>query len=272
MLKRRQKLGKYRVEERISHSNFADVYHAYDMIEGLHVALKVPHARLATREMLDNFRREVRLAARLDHPHILPLKNAGFFEGHFVIAFPLGEETLADRLARRISFAAGMDYAEQMLEAAAFAHRQRIIHCDIKPENMILFPGGRLKLTDFGIAKVSQRTVRASGSGTLGYIAPEQAMGRPSFRSDVFSLGLILCRMVTGHLPEWPYKWPPAGLARARRRLHPDLVHFLRKSLETDPRRRFRDADQMLAAFKRVKRKALAYAASSRRRAESGRT
>jgi serine/threonine protein kinase len=93
-----------------------------------------------------------------------------------------------------------------MTSAIAYAHaHNRVIHCDVKPDNFILFPDNVLKLADFGIAKVAYQTLRASGSGTVGYVAPEQAMGKPSFRSDVFSLGLILYRMFSGVLPEWPY-------------------------------------------------------------------
>jgi serine/threonine-protein kinase len=252
----KQRLGKYRIERKLGEGGFAAVYEATDTIEGLRVALKIPFGHLLTEEVLEDFRREVRLAARLNHPHILPLKNADFIEGHFVLALPLGERTLADRLQSRMSLATSLDFAGQMLGAVAYAHEHRIIHCDIKPENLILFPDGRLMLTDFGIAKVALNTIRASGSGTVGYIAPEQAMGKPSFRSDVFSLGLVLYRMFSGTLPEWPYDWPPAGYERIRR-LHPDLVQLIRRAMSLDPRRRFSDAGRMLAALQRVKSRAL---------------
>ena len=257
MLKVRQKLGKYRIEGRIAQGGFADVYRAYDTIEGIQVALKVPKGQYVTTAVLDDFRREVRLTAGLEHPGVLGVKNAGFIDEHFVIVYALGERTLADRLARRLSTRTALEIGEQLLEALAYAHANRIIHCDVKPENLVLFPGGRLRLADFGISKVAQRTLRASGSGTVGYVAPEQALGKPSFRSDVFSAGLILYRMLTGHLPEWPYEWPPPGYARVRGKLHPDLIEFLRRSLEVDHRRRYRDAGQMLAAFQRIRPKIL---------------
>ncbi len=270
LLRARTRLGKYRIERRLAESPFATVFQAYDTIEGIRVALKIPHGNFSSEQLLDDFRREVRLAARLDHPNILPLKNATFIDGIFVIVFPLGVETLADRLARRISLRNAFELADQVLDAVAYAHEQRIIHCDIKPENVILFPGGKARLTDFGIAKVALRTLRASGSGTVGYIAPEQAMGRPSFKSDVFSLGLILCRMLIGSLPEWPYRWPPPGLSRRRRRLHPDLIEFLRKATEVDSRRRYTDARQMLVAFRRLRPRSLRYAARVDARKPSG--
>jgi serine/threonine-protein kinase len=214
---------------------------------------------------------EVRLTARLNHPNILPIKNADHVEGLFVIAFPLGECTLAERMTRRLPLRTTLDYTRQMLAAVAHAHGKRVLHCDIKPENFILFDDGALKLTDFGIAKVARRTLQASGSGTVGYLAPEQALGKPSFRSDVFSLGLILYEMFTKQLPEWPFEWPPPGYERLRRKVHPDFIAVIRRSLAVDARRRYADASRMLAAFERIAKKADKVAnAGKRRRRPSG--
>jgi serine/threonine protein kinase len=269
VLKVRQKVGKYRIERRLAGGGFATVYEATDTIEGIKVALKIPHAAAVNPAMLEHFRREVRLIAPLEHPNILPLKDASFIGGHFVIVFPLGEKTLSDRLRSRISLEKALDFAEQLLEGVAYAHRHRIIHCDIKPENVILFPGERLRLTDFGIAKIAQKTVRGSGTGTVGYMAPEQAMGRPSARSDVFSIGVILYRMLTGHWPEWPFQWPLAGAVTLRRKVHPELVEVVRRALWIDPRRRFADADQMLRAYRPAARKTLRLAEERRRRRQA---
>ncbi len=232
---------------------FAAVYQAMDLIEGVRVALKIPYAAASDSLAMDTFRHEVRVAAQLDHSHILPLKNADFIDGHFVVAFLLGERTLSTRLRSRLAMSTALDYTDQMLDAVAYAHDAGIIHCDIKPENLILFPGNRLMLSDFGLAKFAWRTIQASGSGTVGYIAPEQAMGKPSTRSDVFSLGLIIYRMLAGHLPEWPYEWPPPGLARLKRRASGELIAFCRRAIAPDPRKRFRDAGQMHRAFQRLR-------------------
>jgi eukaryotic-like serine/threonine-protein kinase len=266
VLKARQKLGKYRIERRLGEGGFAYVYQAMDTIEGVRVALKIPRSKLVTAEVLQDFRNEVRLTARLDHPNILPLKDASFIGEHFVIVFLLGEKTLAERLRCRLSLTTALDFAEQMLQAVAYAHQLKIMHCDIKPENFILFANNRLRLADFGIAKVAQRTIKGSGSGSVGYMAPEQAMGRPSLKSDVFSLGLIVCRMLAGQWPEWPFNWPPPGYQQLRRKAHPDLIAFLKRAIEPNPRKRFRDAEQMLNVFRVVRRRAERHAARRRKR------
>lgn len=253
VLRARQTLGKYRIERRLSDGPLAAVYQAFDTIHGLRVALKIPHRRMMDEYFLADFRKEVRLLAKLNHPNILPIQNACFIDGLFVISMPLGEETLGARLQRRISTAKALDFTQQILAAVAHAHEQRIIHCDIKPDNFILFPGDLLKLTDFGFSKLAHRRVLASGSGTVGYVSPEQAMGRPVLASDVFSVGLVLYRMFAGTLPVWPYDWPPPGAARLRQKLHPDMVGLLRRALEVKPARRYRDGMRMLAAFERVR-------------------
>jgi serine/threonine-protein kinase len=266
-----QRIGKFRIEKRISEGPFAVVYRAYDTIEGTRVALKIPHPHLADQQFLDEFRKEVRIAARLDHPRILSLKSASIIDGYFVMVFPLADRTLADRLQSRLSIRTALDYAEQILEATAYAHGKRIIHCDIKPENFLIFSGHHIRLSDFGIAKISLRTIKASGSGTIGFIAPEQAMGKPSLHSDVFSLGLILYRMFSGSLPEWPYEWPPPGYDRLKKKVHPDLVNLIRKAMHIKPTRRYRDAEQMLADFRSIKRKALRYSNKPRKNADGRR-
>ena len=260
------KIGKYRIQKRLSDGGFARVYRALDTIQGVPVALKIPHPHLVTRETLRRFRAEARLHAALDHPNILPVKNAELIDGHFVIIYPLGLRSLDQRLRNRMTMEKLLDFAEQMLEAVSHAHSKGIVHCDLKPENFILFADNRLRLSDFGISRLAMRTLKMSGSGTVGYMAPEQAMGRTSFRSDVFSLGLIQYQMLTGCLPEWPFAWPLKGYERMRGKLHPDLQAFLRRALEIDPRRRYPDARQMLAAFRRLKPRVRRFMLKQRRR------
>lgn len=249
MLKARQKIGKYRILGRVASGPLANVYRAYDTIQKMKVALKIP--KLDDNTGHEEFLHEVRVATKLKHPNILSVLNASYIDDHFVIAMELGEESLADRIERRTSTVRALDLAGQGIAALAHAHEHKIIHCDIKPENFILFPDNQLKLADFGFAKLGLRTLKASGSGTIDYIAPEQAMGRPKFQSDVFSMGLVLYRMFSGTLPEWPFEWPMTGHDKLSSRVRPELIEVLKKAIQLDPGNRYRDAVQMQADFER---------------------
>jgi len=266
VLKTRQMLGKYRIQKRLAEGGFATVYKGLDTVEGVPVAIKVPYPQFLDREALALFRKEVRLTASLDHPNILPVKNAQFIDDHFVIIYPLGVASLADRMKRRLTTEKALRFVEQMLEAVAHAHRRRIVHCDVKPDNFILFPGERLRLGDFGISRVAYRTLTASGSGTVGYLSPDQALGKPSLRSDVFSLGLIIYELLSGRLPRWPFDWPPAGIERVQKKVHPDFIAWLERALSVWEIERFENAQKMLAAFQRLKAKRRLLAPDRRRK------
>lgn len=249
------------------------MYRAQDSIQKVKVALKIPKADDQTGH--EEFLHEVQVATKLRHPNILSVMNASYIDEKFVIAMELGDESLADRIERRISTARALDLAGQALASMAHAHEHKIIHCDIKPENFILFPNNQLKLADFGFAKLNLRTLKASGSGTIDYIAPEQAMGRPMFQSDVFSLGLVIYRLLSGRLPEWPFEWPLNGHEKLAARVRPELIEVLRNAIQIDPKRRYRDAVQMQAAFRKaqtqVRKQKRAKPKSSMRRGTSWR-
>ena len=248
-LRVRQRLGKYRIQSKLGNGSFAVVYSAMDTIEGRRVALKIPHEDLVGEATIRDFRHEIRTVAKLDHPNILQLKDASFIDDKLVIALPLGIQTLTERMQKRASTMQIVGWFEQILDAVAFAHRHKIIHCDIKPDNIILFDDGEVRLADFGIARIAKKTVKGSGSGTLGYMSTEQAMGKPSFRSDVFATGLIGYRMLTGRLPEYPFDWPPPGYTKLRGKVHPKMIALLKRALDPDSRRRYRDAEKMHDAW-----------------------
>lgn len=253
------RLGKYRLDRRIGRGGFADVYAATDTLLSLKVALKIPNAHWVSEDLVDEFRREAKMLSRLEHPNILPIRDASFIDGFLVIVTPLATRTLDDRLRKRMRFETAFDYAAQLLDGVAYAHDNGVIHCDIKPENIFIFDEDQLRLGDFGIAKAAQKTISGSGTGTLGYMAPEQAMGKPSTRSDVFSIGLIAYRMFAGKWPEYPFEWPFPGAARIRRRVHADLIGIIRKSLSVKPRERFADAGKMADAWEKSRLKAFRY-------------
>lgn len=254
--RRRQMLGQYRIERLLAKGGTAEVFAAHDTALGIRVALKVPHSHLEG-EMLESIRREIRLVAKLDHPNIMPIRTASEIDGHLVIVQPLGVESLADRLGRRMGREKVLEIAGQVFAGLAHAHAKRVMHCDVKPDNIVLFEDGTVRLADFGLARFALHSIEASGSGTVGYMAPEQALGRPSARSDVFSAGLVLYRMMAGDVPEWPFEWPYPGLARARRGYHKDLLELVRHATQVDSRRRFETAAPLLEAFQRLRPRAL---------------
>src|SRR5690349_3033759 len=133
LLKARQKLGKYRIERRLAEGPIAAVYEAVDTIHGVNVALKIPYQSSMDDFFLADFKREARLAQRLEHPNILPIRDASFIDGRFVIVMPLGECSLSSRMKRRLGTDAALHMAEQAVAAVAHAHGQNVIHCDIKP-------------------------------------------------------------------------------------------------------------------------------------------
>lgn len=257
-LRPRQMLGKYKIIRLIGNGGFAQVYSATDTIEGISVALKIPLPSIVDEAMLDLFKHEVRLVSKLDHPNILPIKNADFIDGRFVVASKLGQETLESRITRRMSIEKCLSFFEQMIGAVACAHDSNVMHCDIKPENFILFDSDTVMLTDFGIAKVSRLTIAGSGTGTVGFMAPEQAMGRPNKRSDVFSLGLIMYRMLSGKWPVYPFDWPPPGASTLRKKhIHPDLIRYIKKAIAPRPSERFIDAVRMHEKYQPIHETAL---------------
>ncbi|MDB4676598.1 serine/threonine protein kinase [bacterium] len=247
------RLDKYRLMKRMGEGGFATVFAARDMIVDRKVALKIPASQFVSQSAtFEDMKREVRIMARLDHPGILPLQDARFIDGHFVMVFPLGQETLEDRMTRRMSRSTAIQYLVQMVSALSYAHQHSVLHRDIKPENFVLFSDQTIQLSDFGLARIEKGGHEVSASGTLGYMAPEQAMGKPSYRSDVFSLGLVIYRMLAGDVPEYPFDSFP-GFNRLRRGISQELVSLIRKSIDPSPRKRFRDGVAMENALSRIR-------------------
>src|SRR5215216_2735209 len=175
--------GRYRVLNRIGSGGMADVYCAQDLQLGRQVALKLLYRRFAQDpEFVERFRREASAAAGLQHPNVVSVFDRGEYDGTYYIAMEylpgstlkevIRDEAPLDQL-RTISLAI------QILQAAAFAHRRGVIHRDFKPHNVMVAPDGRLKVTDFGIARAGASEMTETGSimGTAQYLSPEQAQG-----------------------------------------------------------------------------------------------
>jgi len=248
-LNRGQRLGKYRLEKWLGEGGSCEVWKAKDCVEGITVALKIPLLDVNGERDSQSLFREIRLVTKLKHRHIMPVKNADIIEGHVVLATELSFKTLDD-CSRPMSVRRIISVITQVLDGLAYAHRSHLVHCDVTPGNIFLFPGGRAALGDFGISlQLKGRMKTVDEFGTPGYVAPEQAYGHPTYRSDCFAIGLILYEYLTGILPRWPFRWPWRGHKRLRERTGTAMVKFMRKVLSVDPDKRFANADQMLTAL-----------------------
>ena len=205
-------LGRYQIVREIARSNDI-VYEARDPIMGRRVALKelaVP-ANLqgaARRERIERFYREAKAAGSLTHPNIVTIYEVGEENGrHFIAMEYLEGQSLRDVLQVRgtLPVPEALRIAQAIAAALQYAHRHGVIHRDVKPDNVHLLPDGRIKLTDFGIARLMfEASLTADGQvfGTPSYMSPEQVAGKPlDPRSDLFSLGVMLYEMVTGRKP-----------------------------------------------------------------------
>jgi serine/threonine-protein kinase len=244
-----QRLGKYRLVKSLGEGGTCEVWKARDCVEGIWVALKIPLVGINGIRDNQKLLREIRFVAKLRHPHIMPVKNADIIDGHAVLATEISAGTLAD-CSKPMSVRRIISIIMQVLDGLSYAHRNRLVHCDVTPGNIFLFPNGRAVLGDFGICmKLKGRMKTIEDFGTPGYVAPEQAYGYPTYRSDCFAVGLILYEYLTGTLPRWPFHWPTRGFERLRERTNLSIAKFLKQSLVVDPAKRFANAEKMLAAL-----------------------
>src|SRR2546426_120425 len=221
---------RYAVERELGRGGMATVFLAEDLKHRRPVAIKVLHAELAAAVGADRFLREIEVAARLQHPHILPLYDSGTAGGFLYYVMPYVEgESLRDRLQRekQLSLEDTLRIAGEVAGALAYAHSHGVVHRDIKPENIML-SGGTAVVTDFGIARAvsaagQSRHLTETGTiiGTPAYMSPEQATGATEIdgRSDQYSLACVVYEMLVG---EPPFTGPTAQAVMARHSL--DLV------------------------------------------------
>ncbi len=263
--------GRYRIVRKLGTGGMANVYLAEDEVLGRRVAIKILNDRHAgDDQFVERFRREAKNAASLSHPNIVSIYDRGEAEGTYYIAM----EYLDGRSLKELIVARGpapvnvaIDYARQILAAIRFAHRHGIVHRDIKPHNVLVDAEGRLKVTDFGIARAgtSQMTEAGSIIGTAQYLSPEQAKGAPVDQtSDLYSVGVVLYELLTGVVPfsgDTPVEIAmkhlssmPEAPSAQRAELPRDLDLIVLRALAKDPADRYQSAEEMDADLARVAR------------------
>jgi serine/threonine protein kinase len=201
--------GRFRLEEQVGSGGMSSVYRAFDPTLERHVAIKLMHRDISNdADQLERFRREARAVAQLNHPHVVTVIDAGEDDGNPFIVFEYVEgETLKDRIRRlgRLPVAEAVAYAVEIARALECAHSHMLVHRDVKPQNVLIDPDGRAKVTDFGIARsLEAQGLTATGRvlGTTDYVSPEQALGHEvTAQSDIYSLGIVLYEMLTGEAP-----------------------------------------------------------------------
>mgnify|MGYP001032779247 CR=1 FL=1 len=256
--------GRYRLESKLGSGGMSTVYLARDETLERWVAAKVLHREISDQpDQIERFRREARAVAQVAHPNVVAVIDAGEDLGRPYIVFEYVEgETLKDRIdkAGRLPLDEAAAYAIEIGRGLAAAHARRLIHRDVKPQNVLIDTEGRAKVTDFGIAReLEQDGLTKTGRvlGTTDYVSPEQAMGQPvDARSDIYSLGVVLFEMLTGDVP---FKAETVvGVAmkhvneqipdvqRRRPQVSSALAAVVERATEKEPKKRYPDMAAML--------------------------
>ena len=208
--------GRYRLDAQIGAGGMSTVYRAFDTVLERQVAIKLMHREIASdSDQLERFRREARAVAQLNHPHVVGVIDAGeegdptaiWLATPYIVFEYVEGETLKDRIRRhgRLPIGESVAYAIEIARALGAAHDHRIVHRDVKPQNVLIDEEGTAKVTDFGIARsLTEEGLTADGRvlGTTDYVSPEQALGQDvGPQSDLYSLGVVLFEMLTGDVP-----------------------------------------------------------------------
>ena len=267
------RLGRYEIREPLGRGGLGEVYCAFDTRLRRLVALKVLRKEFTTEDdYIVRFKQEAFAASSLNHPNILTVFDIDVLSGTYIIATELIQgETLRQRIAKGIlSIPEALRLAVQTSDALLAAHQAGVIHRDVKPENIMLRPDSYVKVLDFGIAKLTapmqesaSYTLPGTLIGTPQYMSPEQAQGRDiDFRTDVWSLGVVLYETLTSCLPfsgsnrgellKGIVELDPVPISVLRPDLLPELSSFIMTMLSKEPSRRTRELEGPLLAFREM--------------------
>ena len=257
--------GRYRLESKVGSGGMSTVYLARDETLERWVAIKVMHREMSDQpDQLERFRREARAVAQLSHPNVVAVIDAGEDGGYPYIVFEyVAGETLKqciDRLGR-LPVDEAAAYAIEIGRGLAAAHVRRLVHRDVKPQNVLIDPEGRAKVTDFGIARSLESdglTKTGRVLGTTDYVSPEQAMGHGvDARTDIYSLGVLLYELLTGEVPFQAETLVGVAMKHVneqmpdvqRRRPEVSSAHaaVVERSTAKEPKRRYPDMTAFLA-------------------------
>ena len=262
-------VGRYEIQRRLGRGGMGTVYVAHDPVLGRMVAIKVFAGDLDMPDARERFSREARAAAALNHPHIVTVYDFGEFESQpYIVMEYVPGETLASMIRRKaaLSMADKLRWMEELCAGAGYAHQMSVVHRDIKPANLMLDRAGRLKILDFGIARMLGIASNTSVMiGTPGYMAPEQITGDAvDHRSDQFSIGVVLYELLSytepfpgDTLPQITHRivsTEPKPLEQLVPDASAELVAIVTTALKKSSAQRFKDAETMRAAISRVRR------------------
>src|SRR5499433_63553 len=273
------RLGPYEILSPLGAGGMGEVYRARDSRLGRDVPVKVlPSSFSDDEQRLQRFEQEACAAGALNHPNILAIHDVGKHNGSpYVVSELLEGETLRGRIGgAALPVRKAIDYALQIARGLAAAHEKGIVHRDLKPENIFITKDGRVKILDFGLAKLTEPAEGQSKTdiptrridtdpgtvmGTVGYMSPEQVCGRPvDHRADIFSFGAILYEMLTGkrafhresaaETMSAILREDPPDLSESNKNVVPALEHVVRHCLEKNPEERFHSASDLAFAIK----------------------
>ena len=262
--------NRYEVQQKIGVGGMADVYRGKDTLLGRPVAIKILHQNFGSdQDFVARFKREAQAAGKLNHPNVVSMYDVGFDQGfHYIIMEYVSGCTLKEYIQHhgdQVTVQEAVKITVAIAEGLEHAHMMGIVHCDVKPHNILITDSGRVKVTDFGIARAinSATTMMYTNSvmGSAHYISPEQASGKSiNVSTDIYSLGVVLYELLTGEVPfrgETPVsvalqhvKDPVVAPRIKNAMIPPQLEQVVLIALEKEPGKRFGSISEMIQALR----------------------